>query len=320
MATFTKVIAGVRAQVRRTGHASISRTFNTKGDAERWALKIESDMGIGVYQDNREALSTSLAECLDRYASEIMLLKKGANREKYRIVLWKKCRLAGKGMGTIRQVDVAAWRDERLAEGISGSTVKKDLAFLSHVFTIAIKEWGMPLTNPVAMIRLPKPNKARERRFYPGEEELILKHCSPELRAFVILAIETAMRRGELVGLQRKWIRGRVAYLPDTKGGVSRDVPLSTTAIKAINSLPLRTDGRLFEFQADHYSKGFLKACRKAGINDLHLHDARHEALSRMAEKGFTVLELKALGGHKTVEMLSKYVRLNPDDLAKRLG
>jgi integrase len=307
-------------QIRRKGHKSIGRTFNTKVDAERWSLKIESDMGIGIYQDNRETLSTSLAECLDRYASEILPLKKGANREKYRIVLWKKHRLASKGIGTIRQVDAAQWRDERLAEGISGSTVKKDLAFLSHVFTIAIKEWGMPLINPVAMIRLPKPNSSRDRRLYEGEEQLILNNCSAELKAYVTLAIETAMRRGELVGLQRKWIRGKVAYLPETKGGVSRDVPLSTEALKAINSLPLRLDGRLFEFQADHYSKAFLKACRKAGITGLNLHDLRHEALSRMAEKGLSILELKAIGGHKTVEMLSKYVRLNPDDLANKLG
>ena len=111
-----------------------------------------------------------------------------------------------------------------------------------------------------------------------------------------------------------------MAYLPETKGGVSRDVPLSTEALKAINSLPLRLDGRLFEFQADHYSKAFLKACRKAGITGLNLHDLRHEALSRMAEKGLSILELKAIGGHKTVEMLSKYVRLNPDDLANKLG
>lgn len=320
MATYQKRNGNWYVQICRKGHKRISRTFNTKSDAEKWALTIESSMGVGTYVDNRESLSTTLSECLDRYASEIMSLKKGANREIYRINLWKSHRLASKGIGTIKQVDVAAWRDARIAEGISGSTVKKDLALLRHVFTIAIKEWGMPLSNPVAMIRLPKANASRDRRLHPGEEALILQHCTQEMKAFVTLAIETAMRRGEIVGLKRTWIKGRVAYLPDTKNGTPRAVPLSTEALKAIASLPLRIDGKLFEFKEDHYSKSFLKACRNAGIEGLHLHDLRHEATSRLFEKGLSVIEVASITGHKSLSMLQKYTHLRADDLADKLG
>ncbi len=238
----------------------------------------------------------------------------------YRLALWKNDKLSNKSISTIKQTDVAQWRDARIASGTSGSTVKKDLALLSHVFTIAVKEWGFPLTNPVAMIRKPKSNQSRDRRLQPGEEELILSNCSHEMKAFITLAIETAMRRGEIVNLQRSWIKGRVAYLPDTKNGTPRAVPLSTTAIAAINTLPLRLDGKLFEYKEDHYSKAFLRACRQAGIEDIHVHDLRHEATSRLFEKGLDVMQVKSITGHKSLQMLSRYTHLKADDLAGLLG
>ena len=175
-----------------------------KSDAERWALSIESKMGDNTYVDNREALATTLRECLDRYASEVVPHKKGAKREMYRVRFWQQEPMAARGIGTIKQIDVAKWRDDRMAQGLSGSTIKKDLALLSHVFTIAIKEWGFPISNPVLMIRKPKSSLARDRRLHEGEEELLLKHAgSCEMRSFITLAIETGMRRSELVGLRR---------------------------------------------------------------------------------------------------------------------
>jgi integrase len=320
MATYTQRKSGWYVQVRRKGHKTIGRTFNTKAEGERWALTIESGMGVGTYIDNREALSTTLAECLDRYASEIIPHKKGAAREIYRVNLWKRDPLSARGIGTIKQLDVARWRDARIASGVSGSTVQKDLALLSHVFTIVVKEWGFPLTNPVAMIRKPKANQARDRRLQHGEEERLLEHCAPELKVYVTLAIETAMRRSELVGLQRNWIKGRVACLPDTKNGSSRAVPLSISALEAIRSLPLRIDGKLFEFKADHYTKVFIRACRNAGIEDLHVHDLRHEATSRLFEKGLDVMQVASITGHKSLQMLKIYTHLKADELAKLLG
>lgn len=320
MATFTQFKSGWRAQVRRKGHKSIARTFNTKAEAERWALVIESKMGVGTYVDNRETLSTTLLECLERYASEVTPHKKGAKRELDRIKVWQSDRLATKAVGTIKQTDVAKYRDDRLNSGISGSTVKKELALLSHVFTIAIKEWGFPLTNPVVMIRKPKVAKGRDRRLEHDEEDIILGACDAEMKAFVILAIETAMRRGEIHGLQRKWIKGQVAYLPDTKNDSARAVPLSKRALEALASLPARIDGGLWRLDANSYTRKFHQVCVSIGIHDLRLHDLRHEALSRMAELGLSIMELKAIGGHNSVQMLARYVNLNVNDIAKKLG
>ena len=262
MATYTKRKSSWYAQVRRKGHKTIGRSFDTKADAEKWALSLESKMGVGIYQDNRETLSTSLNECLDRYAAEIIPHKKGAKRELSRVALWRKSDLAEKSIGTIKQTDVAAWRDARIASGISGTTVKLDLALISHLFTIAIKEWGYPLTNPVLLIRKPKSNKARDRRFRLGEEQKILDASTDEQRAFVVLAVETGMRRSELVYLQRSWIRGRVAFLPETKNGTARSVPLSRLALQTIEELPSLDTDRLFSYEPDAYTRGFNKACK----------------------------------------------------------
>jgi integrase len=319
MATFTQRKSGWYVQVRRKGHKTIGRTFFTKADAERWALTIEAGMGVGTYVDNRETLSTSLAECLDRYAAEIVPLKKGAEREMYRIRMWKNDPLAAKGIGTIKQVDLAKWRDERLASGISGSTVQKDLALLSHVFTVAIKDWNFALTNQVAMIRKPKSGLARDRRLQGDEETRLLAQCSQEMKAFIILAIETAMRRSEIVGLQRSWIKGRTVYLPDTKNGTPRAVPLSLRALEIVKQLPCRIDGKVFGFKCDHYSKAFLKACHKAEISDLHVHDLRREGCSRLLEKGLSIFEVKAISGHSSTKMLERYVKIYTDELFNKL-
>jgi len=307
-------------QVRRKGHKSISRTFNTKAEGERWALQIESGMGVGTYVDNRESLSTTLFECLERYLIEIVPLKKGAKRDMNRVKFWQREQLAQKGIGTIKQVDVAKWRDARIASGLSGSTVTKDLALLSHVFTIAIKEWGFPLTNPVTLIRKPKAAIGRDRRLFDDEEQRILDSASPEMRVFIIIAIETAMRRGEIHALKRSWVRGRVAYLPDTKNGSARAVPLSSRAIEAINSLPLRIDGNLWEYTIDTYTKTFDRICEANGIDGLRLHDLRHEATSRLFEKGLDIMQVKAITGHKSMQMLSRYTHLKADALAQLLG
>lgn len=320
MATFIKRKNGYLCQIRRKGHETICRTFDTKADAERWALQIESKMGVGTYVDNRETLNTTLAECFERYANEIVPLKKGAKREMYRIKAWLNDPLSKKAIGTIRQVDVASWRDAKIETGLSGTTVKLELQLLSHLFTIAIKEWGYPLTNPVSMIRKPKSNESRDRRLHPGEYEKLLDHCTVEMSAFITIAIETAMRRGEMVGLQRCWIRGRVAYLPTTKNGTPRAVPLSTIALQAINSLPIRIDGKLFSHPEDYYTHLFSDICAKAGIVDLRLHDLRHEGTSRFFEKGLDIMQVKAITGHKSIQMLSRYTHLKADDLAALLG
>ena len=320
MATYIKRKSGWLAQIRRKGHETICRTFDTKTEAERWALGIESKMGEGRYEDTREALTTTLSECLARYESEVTVNKKGKEQEHYRIAMWMRDDLAAKPIGAIRSIDVAKWRDARIASGASSGTARLDLALLSNLFTIAIQEWSMPLVNPVINIRKPAPGKARDRRLFPNEEEKILSECSPEMRVIVILAIETAMRRGEIISMRREWIKGAVVTLPDTKNGTIRKVPLSKRALSALSELPINIGGKVFTYTDHGCTQMFVKYCQRLGIKDLRFHDLRHEATSRFFELGLDVMQVKSITGHKSLQMLSRYTHLKADDLAKMLG
>ncbi len=165
--------------------------------------------------------------------------------------------LAQRFVAGIRGVDIARYRDERLRE-VSPATVKRTLVTLGHLFEVARKEWGIYVYNPVRDIKLPPNGKARDRRLQAGqdgeegEEERLLKACrkarNPFLLPVVRLALETAMRQGELIRLRWEHIdlTRRIAHLPDTKNGESRTVPLSTTAVEVLRELPRSLHGQVF--------------------------------------------------------------------------
>jgi integrase len=179
------------------------------------------------------------------------------------------------------------------------------------------------LQNPCTNIRLPKGSKERDRR--PTTLELkkvceAAKEIHHELPAIIELAADTAMRRTELVMLRREQIRGRVVYLEDSKNGERRRVPLSTRALEVLKSLPARLDGRVFSLSPQSVSNYFPRACKAAGVVDLHYHDLRHEATSRLFERELGIMEVAAITGHKTLAMLKRYTHLSPETLADKLG
>jgi integrase len=210
---------------------SATKTFKTKARAERWARAFENEMDDGVFVSRKEAESTTLTEAFERYLKEITPHKKGAIQETNRIKQFKKHPLAKRFLANIRSSDIAAYRDERLSLGKSSNTVKNELILISHLFNTARKEWGMEsLLNPVANVRKPKLPPGRDRRLLEGEEDKLLDHAEYPTDQLIIIALETAMRQGEILGLRWEYIdiKKRVLTLPDTKNGESRDVPLST--------------------------------------------------------------------------------------------
>ena len=112
----------------------------------------------------------------------------------------------------------------------------------------------------------------------------------------------------------------RTIYLPITKNGEGRGVPLSTTAIEALNRIPTTISGKLFPIPKPTLRGLWSRACRRAGISNLHFHDLRHEATSRFFEKGLNIMEVSAITGHKDLKMLKRYTHLKAEDLALKLG
>ncbi|MGH8279641.1 MAG: site-specific integrase [Gammaproteobacteria bacterium] len=312
-----------RARVRRQGYPTASKTFNTHAGAERWARQIESEMDRGIFTSREEAEHTALYSALERYGREITPKKRGQYQELRAIARLKDQRIAQFSLAALHSTEIAKFRDELLRR-LSPSSVRKYLALISHLYTIARKEWGMgSLVNPVSGVTLPVASNARSRRLEGDEEARLLASAVrfSELPQAITLALETAMRRSEIIGLT--WdnvsLVRRVAHLPETKNGSPRDVPLSTRAVETLRQLPRRLDGRVFGTTPGYISIAFERATALAGIKGLTFHDLRHEATSRLAEK-FDMHTLMKITGHKDVRMVLRYYHPRAEDLAKQLA
>ena len=321
-----------QAQVRKKGYPLETKTFETKAAAEAWARATEYEMDQGLFASRAEAESTTLGELLLRYLAEITPSKKGAGPESARIQSLLRHPLANRYVAGIRGVDIARYRDERLKK-VSSATIKRDLVIVSHLFEIARKEWGIQVHNPVRDIKLPPHSRARDRRLQPAqggedtEEKRLLHACTearnPFLLPVVRLALETAMRQGELVALRWEHVdlTRRIAHLPDTKNGQARTVPLSSTSVEVLRALPRSLHGQVFPgLTTEAVKRAFARATRRAGIEDLHFHDLRHEATTRLFELGLNIMEVATITGHKDLRMLRRYTHLKAEELAKKLG
>jgi len=324
--------------IRRKGYPQQSATFETKQEAMAWAATIESKMMRGVWLDDGDASKTTLKESIDRYRKDVTPSKKGADQEQSKLNVLERSTLAESYMTNIRSKDVADYRNHRLQK-VKANTIRNELNLLSAIFNTARKEWGMEsLRNPVADVARPTPDKGRDRRLREGEEEMLLEAAkcnrSPYIYPAVILAIETAMRAGEVSSLRWENIEftdaeSGIAHLPETKNGESRDVPLFPRAVEALKSMPRRMDGKVFSYSDDPKIKAFSKAfasLRKqtkdkdgndSPIVGLRLHDLRHEAISRLFEMGFSAEYVMTISGHKCHAMTQRYTHLKAEDMLR---
>ena len=312
-----------QAIVKRQGIGFASKTFTTKKDAEKWAKITEAEMLRGAYISRRDAEKITLDECIERYKKDVLPGLRGVGHE---YILARLDEAFGKlALAHITPAKVASYRDARLRSGKSASTVKKELAKLSVIYKLAGQEWGIGgLENPVLNVARPKEKNSRTRRLEPGELERLLKVAPTPVGLLIRLALETAARLGELLALEWRDVNTarRVAVLRGvggrgTKNGdESRAVPLSSAALavlQELRALPLGIDGRVFYWWAgsDSFNKTWARLCKKAEIEDLRFHDLRHEATSRLFEKGvFEGVEVAAITGHKTLQMLKRYTHL----------
>lgn len=338
MASIQKRKRSWRVQVRRKGKAYFA-TFDTKIEAEAWAITTESKIIEGIVPDvivNEPAVpaGVTVVDTFKRYATEVSPNKRGCRWEQIRLqMLIRRYPLFQRPITSITGPDIADWRDCRLAK-VSASTVNRELCLISTVFTHAMKEWRLGLTaNPCSLVTKPRKPRPRIQRVSIAERKQIIEHLkwngerepesSSQWVAFAFyLALETAMRKGEILSLLWSDIDfdARHAHLDMTKNGDERYVPLSKAAMKLLQIVKSSAPSTpVVPVQTGHFDKLFREAKRDAGLSHLHFHDSRREATTMMAPKLSNVLELAAITGHKSLSMLQVYYRPNAADLAALL-
>lgn len=326
MASYTKRGEGQwQAKVRKKGYPVQTKTFRNKSLAQKWATQVEAQMDSKLFISSTLAETTTVQQLTKRYITEVLPSKKSAISMESMIRGLSNC-LGEYAVISLTPNVLADYRDKRL-RSVKPETVRKELLCIKRILTIASKEWGvyLPHGNPVDMITVPpQPKRGRERRLEGDEQERILeaaKKYGGEVSAIIRLAIETAMRRGEIA--QLRWenidIAKKVVTLPDTKNGDKRTLPLSPTALKILAALPRNISGKVFSMRADSITTAFDRCCKRSRIENLRFHDLRHEATSRLFERGFNIMEVSAITGHKDLSMLKRYTHLRAEDLARKL-
>lgn len=302
------------------GYPEQVKTFANEAEAYAWGAQAEQRIQEGGYAAPDR---TTLRGALQRYMAEITPHKKGARKEASVIRQVIAHRIAALPLVKIKGANIAAYRDEMKAKDYAPATIGRHLAILSNLFNTARREWSAEVANPVELVKKPVIRNARNRRLAEGELEKIMAATeSHELCALLTLALETCMRRSELV--QLRWcdvdMKRRVAQLADTKNGDPRLVALSPRAVTLLQGLPRRIDGQVFGIAADSVTQAFKRACRRAGINGLRWHDLRREGITRLFEKGWTIPDVACVSGHKTWSQLARYTAIKAEDLAKKLA
>lgn len=331
-----------------TPQGRISKTFTSREDAVKWERAVRREIDQSTWQGQSLAERTTFRTIAERFRDEILPTKK-SQTDKYPLKIlmeafgdWK--------LTAITPDAVASYRDARLKgfnglDAVSSSTVRKDISLLQRILKQADQEWGyrLPMGIPTERIRKPSEARPRTRRASTAEIDAIIAATeSQELPAFLVLQVETAMRRSESLK-HTSWngvdLNKRTMKLVDTKNGEERTVPLSTRAVKTLQSIPRRISGRIFGNKPNSMTRAFIRArkkarqlhieeCRERGeapdpnfLVNLRLHDIRHEATSRLFELGtLNMMEVSAITGHKDLKSLKRYTHLNAEELALKLG
>ena len=331
MATIRKRKGKYEVQVRRIGQPRVSRSFIERKDALQWARQMElaadrHDLPATV---DRKSMSITLGALVGRYRDTVTIHKRGADNERIALNAFALHPICRKSLAELRTADFAEYRDERL-KTVKPISLKRELAPLHNLFEIARNEWGLPIKeNPVSRLRFKAKDQRRERRLREGELDRLLNAAAKRQQAPMIaaikLAIETGMRRGELLRVTLgdiDWAEPSLR-IPLTKNGEARTIPLTQTAISVLRSMvnaKMKDTDRLFPKTGNALRLAWNRLRHKAGLDDVRWHDLRHEATSRLFELGLTAPEVALITGHKSLTMLFRYAHAERKTIAAKLA
>ena len=312
-----------RVRITRQGKSTLSGTFYSRNEALQWAKDIEAKLYLGIYEEitPKIAKNISFREAAQHYLKTHSIHKKIVRCETSRL----KILIERWGDIPVEQINKAAileLRDDLLSLGRSGETINHYFNTLSKLFQMLVGDWDLVIANPIKGIKRMPPSHGRSKRVTSDIEKILLNSCNAIslslLSSIIKFAIQTGMRRGEIMGLT--WddidLPNRKAYLHQTKNGEPRQVPLTRQAMAVLEALS-SDEERVFPMSMTCLRSQFERIKEHAkpkwdgiGSNpfeDLRFHDLRHEALSRLSDIGLNVIELSHISGHKTLGMLKRY-------------
>jgi integrase len=286
---------------------------------------MEARADRGELPAHPESLSgITLRQIVERYRDTVTPRKRTHAIERLILNAFLRHPICHRPLSDIGTAHFAAYRDERLNQ-IKASSVKRALAPIQNLFEIARTEWGLPIReNPLSKLKLEANDQRRERRLRPGEQDKLLnaaRQCRNQSVALIItLALETAMRRGEILAVRNDHFNPerRTLLVPESKNGRARTIPLSILAAELLSAHSPK-DGRLFPIAANAFRLAWERVKRRAEIDDLHFHDLRHEAISRLFEKGLSVPEVALISGHRDLRMLLRYTHPMSEGILRKL-
>jgi integrase len=332
MASFRKRGKSWEASISKNGVRQYA-TFDTKAEATAWAAKTEADILTG----NKSVRSDrKLSDLLKRYAKEISSTKRGGKWETTRINAFLKESLSNIRLDDLNQTHFAEWRDSRLSV-VSEGTVIREMTLLNHALNVGVKEWLWLAKNPLTGVRRPAEPPPRSRLISDDEIDRLLyalgyaneppQTITARVGAAFAFAIETALRAGEICALRwgdiethRRFLRvTATAFGAGKTAAAKREVPLTARAIEIIEYLRyVKTDESIFSLKSAQIDALFRKAKARSLIKDLHFHDSRAEAITRLSKK-LDILALARMVGHRDLRMLQVYYRETAEDMAKKL-
>ena len=310
----------------------IYKSFWKKSDASAWAYKTEAQLETGTYQrvERAEKLADiKLKEILNIYYEKYLVLKsKDHKKEKYLIDLLSNKPIGEKYLTEVTGSTLARFRDRELEDGKSPSTVKKYLLMFSRAINRTKAEHDIPIiNNPVQQIELPEEPPPVDRVLNDEEWDRLLEVAASKkpyfMKAIVIMARETLCRRGELLRLKKQDINWRqgTAKIKLTKNNTPREIGLSPLALETLRQLPDTPDGRFFPCKSVYsFNSYWRKVLRDAKLKGVFtFHRLRHQGATDLAESDWSIAELSAQGGWKSLSSLKRYTHIQPKHLANKL-
>lgn len=320
MASIRKRGQTYRVELYRDGHRE-SASFPTRQQASAWAVHREAELS------GTRLPSHTAGEAFRKFAEEVSPKRRGERWEVSRLKLMQRDRLADVALPTLRAIHIAEWRERRLKH-VSGASVRREMNLLQAVFKMCRREWGWLAIDPIKDVGRPPNPAARRRRITQDEIDRITlalgydggapQRSSDYVAMAFLLAIETAMRSGEILALRWADVSEKAVELRETKNGDRRRVPLSSAARSIVALLP-RAGERVFAISGPTRDALFRRARDAARIDNLHFHDSRAEAIWRLSKK-LDVMELARMIGHRDIRSLMHYYAASAEELADRLG